>query len=123
MVQRVIAGRPLAELAATLSPAHVRACLRQAGAALAALHSVAVDGFYQRHHEVWDFSSWEEVAASNLRDRTAERATVVSMGITDAEFATLISTLDALRSAACRGTSRCCSTATSRRSICSSTTP
>ena len=97
MVQRAMAGRPLADLAATLTPEQVRACLVQAGAALVPIHSVAVAGFYQRHHGVWDFASWAEVAASNLRDRTAERAAVLSVGVTAAEFATLITKLDELQ--------------------------
>jgi hypothetical protein len=45
MVQRMLPGRPLADIAATLDQEQLRACLVQAGAALARIHTLAVDGF------------------------------------------------------------------------------
>jgi Ser/Thr protein kinase RdoA (MazF antagonist) len=97
MVQRAVPGRSLEVQHGSLSEDQLRSCFVQAAAALAKIHSVWVDGFYMRRQGVWDFASWEAIAAANLRDRTAERAAVRNAGFTDAEIDALLGTLDRLQ--------------------------
>jgi aminoglycoside phosphotransferase (APT) family kinase protein len=99
MVQRAVPGHPLAAQHGSLGEDQLRSCFVQAGAALATIHRVPVEGFYMRRQGVWDFASWEDVATANLRDRTAERATVRTAGVTDAELDTLLGVLDRLQRA------------------------
>ena len=97
MVQRAVPGRALADLRESLDEDQLHTCLVQAASALAKIHSVPVGGFYMRGRGVWDFATWEDVAASNLHDRAAERAAVRGAGFTDAELDALLGTLDRLQ--------------------------
>ncbi len=96
MIQRAVPGRPLAELIDNLDDTSLERCIVHAGAALARLHTVAVEGFYKRHSSVWDFSTFEAIAVSNLDARAAERQALLNLGFTDAEFDRLLETLAAI---------------------------
>ena len=93
----VVPGHPLGELAPTLTPDQVRACIVQAARALARVHSVRVDGWYMRRHGVWDFVDGAAIATSNLEDRQSERGAALAAGITVGEWDRLITALDTLQ--------------------------
>ena len=97
MVQAFVPGHPLGELAPTLTPDEVRACVVQAARALANVHSVRVEGWYMRRHGVWDFVDGAAIAASNLEDRRSERVAALAAGITVREWDRLITALDTLQ--------------------------
>jgi aminoglycoside phosphotransferase (APT) family kinase protein len=72
--------------------------LVQAGAALAAIHSVPVGGFYKRHDDgSWDFPDWDGLMRAAVRDRTAEMPLLLSAGFTEPDLAALRATLETHR--------------------------
>src|SRR5689334_9065171 len=63
MVQRRVPGRALSEIEGDLTPDQRAAVWRQAGAALGAIHSIHVGGFYKRCPDgSWDFPDWESIS-------------------------------------------------------------
>ncbi len=81
MVQAAAPGRPLSLLLPRLSEAERALLWPQLGAALGAIHSVSVDGFWKRDPEgAWDFADWTSVMNSTLRDRGEERPFLLQAG-------------------------------------------
>jgi aminoglycoside phosphotransferase (APT) family kinase protein len=81
MVQRRVVGRALSEIEGQLTPEQRAAIWRQAGAALSAIHSIRVGGFYKRHSDgSWDFPDWKSISERSIIDRTAEKPLLMQAG-------------------------------------------
>ncbi len=81
MVQRRVPGRALSEIERDLTPEQRAAVWRQAGAALGAIHSIRVGGFYKRRAGgSWDFPDWRTVAEQSIVDRTSEKPLLIQAG-------------------------------------------
>jgi aminoglycoside phosphotransferase (APT) family kinase protein len=82
MVQRRMLGRALSEVERDLTPAQRAAVWRQAGAALGAIHSIHVGGFYKRHPDgSWDFPDWSSVSQQSIIDRVSEKPLLMRAGL------------------------------------------
>jgi aminoglycoside phosphotransferase (APT) family kinase protein len=90
MLQLAIPGRPLSELSNRLSRTELAHVWAQAGAALAQIHSIPVDGFYKmRQPGVWDFPDWESILHSANDDRNDDIAQL-AQGVVSAADALLL---------------------------------
>jgi aminoglycoside phosphotransferase (APT) family kinase protein len=88
MVQRQIAGQPLADVWPLLSEPLRERVMAEAGAALRAIHSVSVGGFYRRQGvEKWDFETWNQLMTVSHRDRSAEAPYLRQAGFSDTDIA------------------------------------
>ncbi len=97
MVQSHVPGQSLAQVAPRFTPAQRALVYNQIGAALAALHSIHVGGFYKLDTGgAWDFPDWAAISASTLADRTAERPLLAQAGFADADIALMLDMLDRL---------------------------
>jgi aminoglycoside phosphotransferase (APT) family kinase protein len=86
MVQRRVPGRALSEIERDLTIEQRAAVWRQAGAALGAIHSIAVGGFYKRHSDgSWDFPNWESASKLSNVDRASEKLLLMQAGFSSAD--------------------------------------
>ncbi|HEU5097560.1 MAG TPA: aminoglycoside phosphotransferase family protein [Roseiflexaceae bacterium] len=86
MVQRRVPGRALSEIEHELTPEQRAIAWARAGAALGAIHSIKVGGFYKRHADGgWDFPDWATIAAQSLADRASEMPVLMEAGFSSAE--------------------------------------
>lgn len=96
MVQRRVPGRALSEIERDLTIEQRAAVWRQAGAALGAIHSIRVGGFYKRHPDgSWDFPVWKSVAEQSIIDRTSEKPLLMQAGFRADEVDQLLQMLEA----------------------------
>jgi aminoglycoside phosphotransferase (APT) family kinase protein len=92
MVQRRVPGRALSEIAPNLQRGELEHIWQQAGAALGAIHSIAVGGFYKlRPNGRWDFPDWDSMAQTG--DRAAERPLLLQAGFADQDVDLMLSIL------------------------------
>jgi aminoglycoside phosphotransferase (APT) family kinase protein len=90
MVQRRVPGRALSEIAPDLQRAKLEHIWQQAGAALGAIHSIRVGGFYKlRSDGHWDFPDWESMAQTG--DRASERPLLLQAGFSDQDVDLMLS--------------------------------
>lgn len=86
MVQRAAPGRSVEELWDRWPTAARERALTEAGAALARLHTISVEGYGRRHADgAWDFPTWEAAMPSDRRGRAADDAALRLVGFTDDE--------------------------------------
>ena len=86
MVQRRVPGRALSEFEGDLTPQQRADVWRQAGAALGAIHSIRVGGFYKRHPDgTWDFPDWDSVCKQSNIDRTSEKLLLMQAGFSSVD--------------------------------------
>jgi aminoglycoside phosphotransferase (APT) family kinase protein len=91
MVMTRMPGTPLSEVLPGLTTSQRARAWQAAGAALAQVHAVRVDGFYLRHaNGEWDFPDWRAVMNSSIHDRSAEREWILQAGFAEGEFADMI---------------------------------
>ena len=96
MVQRRVPGRALSEIERELTPEQRAAVWRQAGAALGAIHSIQVGGFYKRRRDgSWDFPDWKSVSEQSIIDRTSEKPLLMQAGFRADEVDQLLQILEA----------------------------
>jgi aminoglycoside phosphotransferase (APT) family kinase protein len=87
MVQSRVPGRALSEIEGDLTPDQRAGIWRQAGAALGAIHSIHVGGFYKRHSDgSWDFPNRESVSQQSIMDRTSEKPLLIQAGFSADEI-------------------------------------
>jgi aminoglycoside phosphotransferase (APT) family kinase protein len=90
MVQRRVPGRALIEIASGLQRGELEHMWQQAGAALGAIHSITVGGFYKlRSDGRWDFPDWESMAQTG--DRASERPLLLLAGFSDQDVDLMLS--------------------------------
>jgi aminoglycoside phosphotransferase (APT) family kinase protein len=95
MVQRRVPGRALSEIERTLTPDQRAEVWRQAGAALGAMHSILVGGFYKRHSDgSWDFPDWKNISEQSIVDRTSEKPLLIQAGFRADEVDRLLRMLE-----------------------------
>jgi Ser/Thr protein kinase RdoA (MazF antagonist) len=98
MVQRQLAGRPLSERLPTLTSDQRARLFAELGAALSAMHGIAVGGFYRRHaNDRWDFPDWQSVMASHIAERRAEAPIIEHCGFSAAEVAAMLNMMERYR--------------------------
>ena len=96
MVQRRVPGRALSEIERDLTTEQRTAVWRQAGAALGAIHSIRVGGFYKLNPDgSWDFPNWKSVAERSIVDRAAEKPLLVQASFRADEVDQLLQMLTA----------------------------
>jgi aminoglycoside phosphotransferase (APT) family kinase protein len=96
IVQRRVPGRALSEIERDLTPDQRAAAWRQAGAALGAIHSIRVGGFYKRHADgSWDFPNWRSISKQSVIDRAAEKPLLMQAGFRADQVDLLIQMLEA----------------------------
>jgi aminoglycoside phosphotransferase (APT) family kinase protein len=96
MVQRRVPGRALSEIEGDLTPDQRAAVWRQAGAALGAIHSIRVGGFYKRHPDgSWDFPDWKSISEQSIVDRASEKPLLIQAGFRADEVDRLLRVLAA----------------------------
>jgi aminoglycoside phosphotransferase (APT) family kinase protein len=95
MVQTRMEGRSLDDLGRQLTPGERDHALRDMGAMLARLHTVHTAGFYKRGDDgTWDFPTWPALMACMVDARRGERPWLLSAGVSDAEFAFAIRSIE-----------------------------
>jgi aminoglycoside phosphotransferase (APT) family kinase protein len=98
MVQRRVPGRALSEIEGDLTPEQRAAVWRQAGAALGAIHSIPVGGFYRRHADgSWDFPDWDSMWQTPTDERASERPQLMQAGFTWADVDLMLDILQVER--------------------------
>jgi aminoglycoside phosphotransferase (APT) family kinase protein len=96
MIQSRVPGRALCEIECELTPEQRVAVWRQAGAALGAIHSIQVGGFYKRHSDgSWDFPDWDSVSKQSIIDRVSEKPLLIQAGFRSDEVDQLLELLKA----------------------------
>ncbi len=96
MLLSLVPGRPLGALWPGLGEAERRTVMRHVGETLRALHT-EVDGWGRRFEDGnWEFATWRERAASEVRGREADVSTLQQAGLTEAETDGLMETVRAM---------------------------
>jgi aminoglycoside phosphotransferase (APT) family kinase protein len=96
MVQRRVPGHALSEIERELTAQQRAAIWRHAGAALGAIHSISVGGFYKRHSDgSWDFPTWDSISKQSIIDRASEKPLLLQAGFRADEVDQLIQRLEA----------------------------
>jgi len=94
MVMSKLEGQSLRAVIKKLQPKELDDILRQAGAILGNIHSIKVDGFYQRHIDgSWDFPDWDAMLDANIKDRLAEKSPTVAAGFDERAFEFMIESM------------------------------
>jgi Ser/Thr protein kinase RdoA (MazF antagonist) len=99
MVQRRILGQPLNDVLWRLEKPALDKVIRQVGEILGCIHhSVQVEGFGRRHADgTWDFSTWERIMASAVRNLCSEKAHILHAGFSEQEFEFMMEMLQKCR--------------------------
>jgi aminoglycoside phosphotransferase (APT) family kinase protein len=96
MVQRRVPGHALSEIERDLTIEQRAVVWCQAGAALGAIHSIAVGGFYKRHSDgSWDFPTWDSISKQSIIDRASEKPLLLQAGFRNHEVDQLLQRLEA----------------------------
>ena len=90
MVQNWINGRPLNDFLSKIATQDLDRILHQIGELLAGIHTVSVEGVGRRHAEgLWDFSTWDQMMASQARDRDSIKKYILQAGFSERDFETM----------------------------------
>ncbi|MCX6378270.1 MAG: aminoglycoside phosphotransferase family protein [Armatimonadetes bacterium] len=91
MVQRKVDGTPLPQALEALTDRQISVLEAEIGLVIGQLHSIKVGGYYHLNPGgVWDFATWDEIASSIRKDRTAEIPYILECGFTQQEGRTLL---------------------------------
>ncbi len=94
MVQCRALGQRLNDVLWRLDKPALDSVLHQVGEVLGCIHSVQVEGFGRRHADgTWDFSTWEPIMASAVRNIGQKKEHILQAGFSEQEFELMMTML------------------------------
>lgn len=94
MVQSWVNGQPLNDVLSKATKQDLDRILHQIGGLLAGIHSIFVDGVGRRHAEgLWDFSTWDQMMASQTRNRGLIKEYILQAGFPERDFEVMVQIL------------------------------
>ncbi len=88
-------GNPLKEKLKSLKKRELDKILFQAGEILSRINSIKVNGFYRRHKNgSWDFSNWDEMMKSTLKDRILEKEFILKHNFNENDFFNMLEMIE-----------------------------
>lgn len=95
IVQSLVTGTKFQTRRSVLNTQEFEKGLRNMGEVLARLHSICVDGAYQRHKDgSWDFPDWSSLVDSTIENRLKEHDLHIRGGLTEQQLTDIFTLFD-----------------------------